>query len=81
MYVKKKNKKKTKKKTRKHTQRSRSNEHCNLHYVLCPYNEALCETPLYIGKNGVCRGIHYFFLFWPKKIVWVFVRTASMRWF
>ena len=36
-------------------------------------------TPLLYSKTGVYRGIHYFLIFALKHILWVLVRTASMR--
>ena len=36
-------------------------------------------TPLLYSKSGVYRGIHYFFIFALKHILWVLARTASMR--
>ena len=36
-------------------------------------------TPLVYSKTGVYRGIHYFLIFALKHILWVLVRTASMR--
>ena len=35
--------------------------------------------PTYIDKTGVYRGLHYFIIFALKHILWVLVRTASMR--
>ena len=36
-------------------------------------------TPLLQSKPGVYRGLHYFLIFALKHILWVLVRTASMR--
>ena len=36
-------------------------------------------TPILYSKTGVYRGLHYFLIFALKHIVWVLVRTASMR--
>ena len=36
-------------------------------------------TPLLYSKTGVYRGILYFLIFALKHILWVLVRTASMR--
>ena len=36
-------------------------------------------TPLLYSKTGVYMGIHYFLIFALKHILWVLVRTASMR--
>ena len=36
-------------------------------------------TPLLYNKTGVYRDIHYFLIFALKHILWVLVRTASMR--
>ena len=36
-------------------------------------------TPRLYSKTGVYRGIHYFLIFALKHILWVLVRTASMR--
>ena len=36
-------------------------------------------TTLLYSKTGVYRGIHYFLIFALKHILWVLVRTASMR--
>ena len=36
-------------------------------------------TPLLYSKIGVYRGIHYFLNFALKHILWVLVRTASIR--
>ena len=36
-------------------------------------------SPLLYSKTGVNRGIHYFLIFALKHILWVLVRTASMR--
>ena len=41
----------------------------------CPCN----EHPTFYSKTGVYRGIHYFLIFVLKHILWVLVRTASMR--
>ena len=35
--------------------------------------------PLLYSKTGVYRGIHYFLIFALKHILWVLVRTTSMR--
>ena len=46
-------------------------------------NMSVCFIPLYtpllFSKSGVYRGIHYFLSFALKDILWVLVRTASMR--
>ena len=36
-------------------------------------------TPLLYSKTGVYRGMNYFLIFALKHILWVLVRTASMR--
>ena len=46
-------------------------------------NMSVCFIPPYTpplySKNGVYRGIHYFLIFALKHILWVLVRTASVR--
>ena len=42
-------------------------------YCLPPY------TPLLYSKTGVYRDIHYFLIFAIKHMLWVLVRTASVR--
>ena len=36
-------------------------------------------TPLLYRKNGVYRGIHFFFIFDLKRRLWVLVRIAARR--
>ena len=46
-------------------------------------NTSMCfipqYTPLLYSKTGVYRSIHYFLIFALKHILWVLVRTASLR--
>ena len=46
-------------------------------------NTSVCFIPpctsLLYSKTGVYRGIHYFLIFALKHILWVLVRTASIR--
>ena len=46
-------------------------------------NMSLCFIPPYTSllhsKTGVYRGLHYFLIFAVKHILWILVRTASMR--
>ena len=34
-------------------------------------------TPLLYRKTGICRGVPYFLIFFPKHRLWVFVITVS----
>ena len=47
--------------------------------ITCPCVLYPPYTPLLYSKTGVYRGIHYFLIFALKHILWVLVRTASMR--
>ena len=46
-------------------------------------NMSVCFIPPYISllysKTGVYRGKHYFLIFALKQLLWVLVRTASLR--
>ena len=46
-------------------------------------NKSVCliphYTPLLYGKTGEYRGILYYLIFALKHILWVLVRTTSMR--
>ena len=46
-------------------------------YVIFTYHQYL-SIRIY-SKTGVYRGIHYFLIFALKHILWVLVRTASIR--
>ena len=54
-----------------------------LHTKFHQDNMSVCFIPPYTpfshSKTGVYRGLHYFLIFALKHILWVFVRTASMR--
>ena len=61
-----------------------------IHSTLCSVqsrshqdNMSVCFIPPYTlllyRKTGVYRGIHYFLIFALKHILWVLVRTASLR--
>ena len=41
------------------------------------YSEHPGETPLYIEKSGVSRGVHAFLILAEKHRMWVLIRTAS----
>ena len=47
--------------------------------LTCPCNVYLLTPHFYIVKLGFTKGIHYFLIFALKHILWILVRTVSLR--